>query len=270
MKENKIFNISKKITTSLALLLMLQVSVSADMTRVEEYHNKKNKVVKKAHPHAPSSSRIKTDNRHYQPATRYQTNRHNVRPQRVQPQVNRRHQVIRPQVRPHVRPTHRPSVVRHRPHFVVPSHRRVGHRVSSLHRNSYRFRHDGLNYRYRSGSFYRPYNNGFRVVVAPLGAIIMNLPIGYVGFSYGNSNYYRYDNAYYQWAPRMNGYRVVSDPYINQPYQTYQYRVGDMIESLPHGSTAVIIDNVKHYEYGNQYFLPRRRAGVRMYLVVDF
>ena len=42
----------------------------------------------------------------------------------------------------------------------------------------------------------------------------------------------------------MNGYRVVGDPYVNQPYQPYQYRVGDMIESLPSGASVVIIDNV--------------------------
>lgn len=142
------------ISLSVALLVTLQMTLSADSARVERHHYNK-------HHHKSTVGGFNSK--------RY--------------------------IKPYKRPEYRlPSSS----HYNTSGHRRITHPHRNTHRNDYLFRHGGQDYRYRAGTFYRPYNNGFRVVVAPLGAIIMNLPIGYVGFSCANSNYYRYDNVYYQ------------------------------------------------------------------------
>ncbi len=136
----------------------------------------------------------------------------------------------------------------HASHHIRPSHRRIGH-------------HD------RRGVFYRPSNQGFQVVQAPIGAIISSLPIGYTHMRISDRDYYRYNDVYYQREFGAHGYQVVHNPYMNQ---TFCYQAGDMIDTLPLGASAVIIDNVRYYEYNNYYFRPKNRGGLRMYLVVDF
>jgi hypothetical protein len=135
-----------------------------------------------------------------------------------------------------------------RPHF---SHRRRGDHI----------RHRGISYRYRDGHFYR----GLRLVHAPIGAMVMHLPIGYERIRYRDRDFYRYRDVYYQ-SDRCGAYRVVQNPYY---HDSVRYRIGERIRELPLGASAVIIDNVRYYEYGEYYFLPQRRAGVRFYLVVN-
>jgi hypothetical protein len=85
----------------------------------------------------------------------------------------------------------------------------------------------------------------------------------------------------YRYAPRYNYYprqrvypqRVYQTPCAVQPSMPYiqrHYRVGQRIRELPYGSMEVIIDNRRYYQYEDVYFLPQRRSGVHMYLVVDF
>ncbi len=155
---------------------------------------------------------------------------------------------------------------------------RVGsrHRSDGIHtsqhlrpspRHVYRFRHGGHRYRYSEGLFYRSYNHGFRVVQAPIGAVILSLPIGYRHMRVSDRDYYRYHDVYYQREFGRRGYRVVENPYS---HQRFCYHVGEMVNTLPLGASEVIIDNVRYYEHDNYYFRPQRRNGVRMYLVVDF
>ena len=77
---------------------------------------------------------------------------------------------------------------------------------------------------------------------------------------------YRYRDRVYPRRGCDRRYRFVSDPLY---HDRYRYRVGSYIERLPLGASAVIIDDVRYYRYGNHYFLPQRRAGVRLYLVLD-
>ena len=212
-----------KISLSVLLLVALQMTLSADSTRVERYHYNK-------HHHKSTVGGFNSK--------RY--------------------------IKPYKRPEYRlPSSS----HYNASGHRRITHPHRNTHRNDYRFRHGGQDYRYRAGTFYRPHNHGYRVVSAPIGALILTLPIGCNRISYRSRDYYHYNDVYYQREREREGYRVVTNPYQNH---ALRYQVGTMISTLPHGATRVIIDNVQHYQYEDQYFLPRRRSGVRMYLVVDF
>lgn len=202
-----------------------------------------------------------------------------VRPHRVtqhkkvyRPNVNsRRH--VRPSMRPKKIYPRRPYISHHipRPHRVV-LHHRPGHRVHRLHRNAFHFILGGLSYHYYSGAFYRPYQGGYRIVGAPIGAVIYTLPRGYIRVFINNRNYYMYENIYYL-RDRNRGYRVVETPTTYTTTvpnnTTYQYQYGDVALNLPAGAVEVIIDGTHYYEYGNQYFRPSRRDGQTIYTVVD-
>ncbi len=230
--------VKNRIGVALALLLSVQVSSLADMTRVEAYHNSKHS--------GPSRSDIDRSHRYLLNGDVYNNRR-----------IASHHRGHVVQVPQRVRPIYHDK----------PSHRSVEYRFSHLYPNAYRFRHNGHRYAYNQGIFYRPYNQGFRVVEAPLGAIVLSLPIGNTHLRISNRDYYRYHDVYYQREFGVRGYRVVSNPYRSQ---TYCYQVGSMVDTLPLGARDVIIDNVRYYEYENYYFKPQRRNGIQMYLVVNF
>ncbi len=165
---------------------------------------------------------------------------------------------------------HRPHRLKYRPHRVKPhdyiSHYSLGHRGAYFGGNRYRLRHHGLDYVYSSGAFYRPFGSGYRLVKAPIGAIVYTLPVNCTSVVYHDRNYYRYRDTFFVWEGRERGYRIVDAP---RRYAYEHYRVGEILETLPYGASAVIIDHVRYYEYHNQYFLPQKRAGVKLYVRVE-
>ena len=202
-----------------------------------------------------------------------------VRPNRVihhkkvhRPNVNT-HRHLRPSMRHKNIYPRRPYISHQiRRPYPVRLHHRPGHRVHRLHRNAFHFMLGGLSYHYYSGAFYRPYQSGYRIVVAPIGAVVYTLPHGCVRVFSNNRNYYMYENIYYL-RNANRGYRVVEAP---ATYETtvqnntpYQYQYGDVALNLPVGAVEVIIDGTHYYEYGNQYFRPSRRDGQTIYTVVD-
>jgi len=176
------------------------------------------------------------------------------------------------------RPVRRPVV--YRPKHVVPVHHRPGYRVKRLNNHAaFHFMLGGLTYHFLNGIFYRPYNQGYQVVAAPVGAIVYSLPHGHVSVVIGGRNYYMYNNIYYLWDGSRRGYRVVDVPSSNyvydRPPQSYsvganQYRSGDIVRQLPSGSTRVIIDDIRYYENEGIYFLPVKKSNGRtVYKVVE-
>jgi hypothetical protein len=81
----------------------------------------------------------------------------------------------------------------------------------------------GLTYYYSSGLFYRPFDSGYVVVGAPMGAVVPALPLGYRTVFAGRRAYYVVDNTYYLSHPQ--GY-VVTDPPVDavMPLQSYPLR----------------------------------------------
>ncbi|MDY0190275.1 MAG: DUF6515 family protein [Desulfuromonas sp.] len=91
---------------------------------------------------------------------------------------------------------------RHRPEY--------GQNIKQLPRG-YRTLHSrhGDHY-YKSGIFYRRYDNFYRVVRPQVGLVISTLPRGYIDVRFGNRMYARYNDVYYEPNPR--GYVVVNPP----------------------------------------------------------
>jgi hypothetical protein len=162
--------------------------------------------------------------------------------------------------RPHQRrPVHRHHI--HRPHHVVVHH---------LHPSAVHIRFGGLRYRYHNGTFYRPYRRGFRIVPAPIGAVLDTLPYGYTKVYINHRPYFRYNNIYYK-PIRNRRYRVVKAPReyaTNSCNTTYHYQIGDIALNLPIGAVEVFIDGRHYYEAEGHYFKRVRRNGRVVYEVV--
>lgn len=141
----------------------------------------------------------------------------------------------------------------------------------------------GHPYYYQGGYFYRPAPAGYVVVSAPLGASVLTLPASAVRVQIGGFTYYQYDNAYYQWQPRASRYVVVpapagvatvvsSAPVPSGPVAgatQVAYNPGQVVETLPVGYTAEVINGVQYYRYGGHYFMPTQRDGREVYVVVQ-
>ncbi|WP_160152150.1 DUF6515 family protein [Microbulbifer sp. ALW1] len=139
----------------------------------------------------------------------------------------------------------------------------------------------GNPYYYGAGRFYRPGPGGYVVVAAPLGASVLTLPGSAVQVQIGGFTYYQYGGAYYQWQPPINRYVVVPPPAgVTTTTTTVttttgpapggaMFNPGQVVETLPTGYTAEVINGVQYYRYGGHYFMPTQRDGREVYVVVQ-
>ncbi|GEM_PF-2556600 len=125
---------------------------------------------------------------------------------------NHRHPDRRPDAPRYNPPRHEPH--RHPPHYSPPHTRYESprHYVSHLPFGFASLLFGGLEFFYYAGDFYRPYNEGFVVVGAPLGAVVSTLPYTYSLLSFNNRQYYVVNDTYYVSHPQ--GYQVVSNPVV--------------------------------------------------------
>jgi len=129
-------------------------------------------------------------------------------------------------------------------------------------------------YYYHGGHFYRPAPSGYVVVSAPLGASVVSLPASAVRVEIGGAIYYQNANTYYQWQPASHAYVVVPPPagvtVTTAPTTgtSSAYTPGEVLETLPAGYTAEVINGVQYYRYGIDYFIPTQRDGREVYVVV--
>ncbi|AOS96667.1 hypothetical protein AUP74_01207 [Microbulbifer aggregans] len=135
----------------------------------------------------------------------------------------------------------------------------------------------GRPYYFHGGHYYRPGHAGYVVVSAPLGAAVVSLPASAVQVNIGGVIYYQYADAYYQWHPARRSYVVVPPPAgaVAVPAAAVAspgagaYSPGQVIETLPPGYTAEVINGVQYYRFGGDYFMPTQRDGREVYVVVQ-
>lgn len=98
----------------------------------------------------------------------------------------------------------------------VVHHERFHRRVPSgivLHRDRDRFIRLGRSETFvRHGRFYHHRHGGYVPAPAPIGAFLLNLPLGSVRFTVGGQDYWRFDGVFFQAAPR--GWAVASPPEV--------------------------------------------------------
>ncbi|GAA5445970.1 hypothetical protein Misp06_04177 [Microbulbifer sp. NBRC 101763] len=169
----------------------------------------------------------------------------------------------------------------------------VGFIAPILPRGHVRVAVGGHPYYYHGGHFYRHGPRGYVVVNAPLGASVVTLPSRAVQVQVGGATYYRYADAYYQWVPASRTYVVVAPPApvavvpVPAPVVAVPtvapapatvpatpnpgpdgFQPGQVVETLPTGYAAEIINGIQYYRYGGNYFMPTQRDGREVYVVV--
>lgn len=114
----------------------------------------------------------------------------------------------------------------------------------------------GRDYWYHAGAFYGRYDRGYRVVVAPIGAVVHILPIGYEAIWFRGERIFYYDGVFYEANRYGPGYRVIPAPYgIEVPY-------------LPVGYSEIWRDGRRYYHSHGVHYRPVRRSGVTFFLSV--
>jgi len=111
--------------------------------------------------------------------------------------------------------------------FIIGSAAPVAARESRHEKEHYRHTHHkqakhapvivkGHRYFFFNGGFYRKGLHGYVAVNAPLGCIILSLPVGSHSVVVGGTRYHVYAGVYYRHV--LKGYEVVRKPYLGDAY----------------------------------------------------
>ena len=88
----------------------------------------------------------------------------------------------------------------------------VGYHLHTLPHNSVRIFVNSLPFFYLGGIFYSEFDSGYIVVSAPIGAIVSELPVGFIAFNNGFDTYFYANATYYRWSDSDAAFVVVSKP----------------------------------------------------------
>lgn len=183
----------RKALISLVALLILQVGVYADDRRDSRRYSAPGKAAPRSqHPSKPARPSFRS-----QPGQKFDSHRVAPRPVR-QPRPVYRERRSKPAGHEH-------SGQHWHDYY------RPGYRLRYLPHGSFRFHYGGLNYFFFDGFFYRPYSDGYFVVDAPIGAVVLSLPRLHFSFSLNGITYFRAGDTYYR-HHHPRGYIVVPDP----------------------------------------------------------
>lgn len=116
--------------------------------------------------------------------------------------------------------------------------------------------HNNKNYFYKSGIFYRKYNNNLVKVAPPSGLRINILPEGYVRIAINNRNYFYFEGTFYL---KSNDEYVVETP-----------PVGAIVYALPADYEKVELNGEIYYEYNGILYERIHYNGERAYQVVGY
>ncbi|WP_218395463.1 DUF6515 family protein [Alteromonas lipotrueae] len=141
-----------------------------------------------------------------------------------------------------------------------------GYRVRHLPKDAAFIRHQGIDYRYRNGVYYRKMGGDFTVVIPPPGVIIHTLPDHLDTIFVDGKTYYVVEGVYYK---RIDGeYIVVKAPVEWSRVETAVYEAAKHYDALPEGAKPVKINGTQYFLFGGLYFLPQSSEGKVSYLAV--
>ncbi|WP_235016389.1 DUF6515 family protein [Aquimarina sp. AU474] len=141
------------------------------------------------------------------------------------------------------RDRYRTQPVHRSPHYRYPRHHRV---IRTLPRHHVRLVYRGLPYYYHAGIYYSVYNNGYVVVMPPIGFRISVLPVGYVRVVLGPSVFFYHSGVYYKETTTISSeegkYEITKPP------------VGAVIKEIDKDAEEVIIDGKVFYDYNDMLY----------------
>lgn len=142
----------------------------------------------------------------------------------------------------------------YRPYFWGPSWHPIGYFMGGIAAAAIIISIHNARYHYYNGVFYEPYHGGYRVIGAPIGAVIPVLPPGYITVTGGPGTCFYYGGCFY--APYEDSYEVIAAP------------PGVIIYNLPDGCVSVNMGSVTYLRYNGIYFMPTEVDGQSAYEVV--
>jgi len=113
---------------------------------------------------------------------------------------------------------------------------------------------DKKEYHYDQGVYYVPASGGYKVVPAPLGATVPQLPANSVGVLVSGREYFYYGGAFY--LADSGKYTVVKAP------------PGAVVSSLPDGTDTVVVAGNTYFKYADTYYQAESQGGGVVYGVV--
>ncbi|WEK17425.1 MAG: hypothetical protein P0Y49_11530 [Candidatus Pedobacter colombiensis] len=168
----------------------------------------------------------------------------------------------RPIYRPHYS-YYRPGFSYRRPYYGFYSYYRpfLGISLSVLPFGYYPFYFGPDQYYYAGGFFYQQADNGYKVVVPPVGAQVPSIPSEAKAISINGQNYYEYKGVYYSTSVDANGKTVYivagkdgvletggnSNNGMLDESGTALPNVGDIVTELPDNTRDVVIKGVLYY-----------------------
>ena len=124
-----------------------------------------------------------------------------------------------------------------------------------LPRGYHSLRVRGRNYWYHDGAYYGRYGRSYRVVSAPIGAVVLVLPLYHEVIWFGGERLFYHDGVFYR-NHRHGGYIIIPAPYgVEVPY-------------LPDGYREVWRGGSRYYHSHGVYYRPIQRSGVTFFLSV--
>jgi len=88
----------------------------------------------------------------------------------------------------------------------------VGYRIHRIPHHYIRIYVSNLPFFYFGGIYYRELDDGYIVVDAPIGAVVTELPLGYIAFNNGFDTYFYVNSTYYRWSDSETAFVVVAKP----------------------------------------------------------
>jgi len=182
------------------------------------------------------------------------------------PGVGHRPPGNRPGVRPpyvnRPRPDYhyRPGFSYHRPYYGFYSYYRpfLGVRINVLPFGYYPFYYGPDQFFYSGGFFYRQYDDGYKIVVPPVGAQVPSIPSEAKAISINGQTYFEYKGVYYNSTVDANGKTIyvvagkdgVLDTDATAPSDSNINNLpkeGDVVTELPANVRDVVIKGVLYY-----------------------
>lgn len=111
------------------------------------------------------------------------------------------------------------------------------------------FLFNGYWYYYYDGVFYQPFQNNYKVVNAPLGAIVYELPTYYKVIKINDQKYFVADGVFYKKimdSQGKKGYQICGingNLNSNTPVNVPTFQMGDKFNQIPENSHKVILNN---------------------------
>jgi hypothetical protein len=143
----------------------------------------------------------------------------------------------------------------YRPYYYGSFYHPFGYFLGSLASTVFWFSWNNQHYGYDQGVYYEPYDDGYRVIPAPIGANINTLPKGFTTVNVDGDIYYYYAGTFY--VPGTDRYEIVPAP------------PGAVVYDLPEGAKEVRINDTVYLEYNGTYYLPVSVDGRDGYEVVN-